>query len=317
MRVADFPCNTGAAPAKSLQEENKRLHPSLNILGYSWLGKAEGIKDYSSLIVEVDSASTANNMINEGVVHRYDLKTAELFDRNCRIIQCFRCQKYGHISISCQEAQKCGHCGEGHVTEECATGANTASRRCAACNGGNHAAWSPQCSARKKEAERAEKARANRPRLYPITAQKTQSPFVNDHHGTQTSTMRIFGPSQVEPTRTESDSDNPAWEIVGDGKKRKRKTLTKGRPIGSTNKSKTYERTTEQSIPSLFGSQASQTRTSSVAQVQASQARTSSGQSQTQSQSNQEWKINIPQTQVNQMRTESAEQAPNQRDMKL
>lgn len=85
MGVADFPSNAGESASKSLQEENERLHPGMNILGYNWLGKVEGVKDYSSLVVEVDSASSANRMINEGVVHRYDLKTTELFDKSCRI----------------------------------------------------------------------------------------------------------------------------------------------------------------------------------------------------------------------------------------
>jgi hypothetical protein len=259
MRVADFPGNAGESASKSLQEENERLHPGMNILGYNWLGKIEGVKDYSSLVVEVDSASSANRMINEGVVHRYDLKTTELFDKSYRITQCFQCQKYGHISKGCRETQKCGHCGENHVTESCDGDTDAKSRHCAACDGGNHASWSPRCPARKKEAERANRARANCPRLYPVTTRNTQDPTPNYQ-------MKFFSASQPEPTRVESDSDDPAWEVVDEGKKRRRKIMPRGRPIGSVNKSKTIERTTEQNIYDLLGSQTNRTRTESASQ---------------------------------------------------
>jgi len=66
-------------------------------------------------VVEVESAEQANHLINEGVAIAYDLKMVERFDPKCRIIQCFKCQRYGHTSTHCTNKQKCGHCeGKSH-----------------------------------------------------------------------------------------------------------------------------------------------------------------------------------------------------------
>jgi hypothetical protein len=70
--------------------------------------------------VEVHCAEQANCMIREGVVIQYDLKLAETYDPRCRIMQCYKRQKYGYIGTTCYNQQKCGHCGGDHRTDECA-----------------------------------------------------------------------------------------------------------------------------------------------------------------------------------------------------
>jgi hypothetical protein len=107
-------------------------------------------------------------MIREGVIMGYDLKSVERYDTRCRITQCFKCHKYGHISSICLNAEKCGFCGEGHPTESCAVKSQESRMKCAGCNGGNHTAWSKLCPARIKELGRAKAARLVLPTLFPV-----------------------------------------------------------------------------------------------------------------------------------------------------
>ena len=111
------------------------------------------------------------------------------------------------ISKGCRETQKCGRCGGNHISEGCNIDTNTKSRQCAACNGGAHASWSLRCPAWKSEADRAKRARASCPRLYPVSTRKAQGLALDT------------SASQPEPTQAESDSDDPAWEVVDEERK--------------------------------------------------------------------------------------------------
>jgi hypothetical protein len=77
--------------------------------------------DFAPLIIEVDSAEQANRLINEEVVIKYDLKSVKRYNASCRITQCFKYQKYGHISTICSNAEKYGHYGSDYTTENAQT----------------------------------------------------------------------------------------------------------------------------------------------------------------------------------------------------
>jgi hypothetical protein len=113
------------------------MHPGLKIVRMRWLDQTIR-KDFAPLLVEVDTAEQANRLINEGLVMAYDLKVVERYDPKCRIIQCFKYQKYNHINTHCKSGQKCEHCGSNHTTVECADKAQASHKSCAACNGGEH-----------------------------------------------------------------------------------------------------------------------------------------------------------------------------------
>ena len=76
----------------------------------------------------------------------------ELFDKNCRLVQCFLCQKYGHTKHTCKETVKCGHCAGDHNSYDCLTKLQKDTRKCACCAGG-HAAWDKDCRKRKKQVQ--------------------------------------------------------------------------------------------------------------------------------------------------------------------
>ena len=117
--VRDYQLDAWGKHTKYIKKENSRQIPSLRIQGMRWLRRINK-GDFALLVIELDSAEQANRIINEGVVMGYDLKSVERYDTGCRITQCFKCQKYGHISSIYSNAEKCGHCGSDHTTEKCA-----------------------------------------------------------------------------------------------------------------------------------------------------------------------------------------------------
>lgn len=60
-----------------------------------------------------------------------------------RIIQCHRCQAWGHATSNCYRPPRCVKCGKGHFTRECEKPRETPAR-CANC-GGEHPASSVSC----------------------------------------------------------------------------------------------------------------------------------------------------------------------------
>jgi hypothetical protein len=86
---------------------------------------------------------------------------AERYMPECQLVQCYRCQSFGHRAKSCKRAIKCGKCGEGHETRQ-HSGDKV---QCANCNGGHHS-WHHECQHRQKELERLERRKATIPATY-------------------------------------------------------------------------------------------------------------------------------------------------------
>lgn len=152
------------ASIKKLEAENKGLHPGLQVARISWTRRAlSGSKSSSSLIIEVPSAEMANRLIKEGLLQDYSHRLCEFYDRACRIKQCFHCQKYGHLGMTCRNSLRCAACGQSHRSNECKTAADQ--RRCAVCDG-KHPAWSHQCPARIEEKRRLNHLWNSRPSMH-------------------------------------------------------------------------------------------------------------------------------------------------------
>jgi len=247
VRTASFRQDAGEKPARQLEKENAHLHSEMRIVRTNWITRLSDKREFSSLIVEVDNAATANRMISEGVLFGFELKIVELYDRACRITQCFNCQKYGsHTKKYCQKQTACGLCSGGHPTETCPAKEDKERRRCAACNGGHHEAWSYQCPSRQKEAARARAAYVTRRTRFPVTAPIVPSSTPPMPRFTATAPPAFH-------RRTPGEESDGEWNVV-EGANKKRKTLKRGRP---TNLSRP-EALASRQIDTLF-SQASST----------------------------------------------------------
>jgi hypothetical protein len=205
--VSPFPNREGA---------NTRPSRPVESTGIRWLRRTEK-KEYAPLVIEVDSAEQTNRLITEGVIMGYDLKLVERYDASCRITQCFKCLKYGHISSVCANTETCGHCSGSHNTGTCAGISPAPRKRCAACHRGEHASWSAECPARAKEISRAKTARRELSRLFPTSAIPP--------------TLREAFSAPEESVR------DKRWSTVAT-KKRK----LAGRPLGAASKAKTINR---------------------------------------------------------------------------
>ena len=122
-----------------------------------------------ALIMVFRTKREANEAIDNGLVIDGQIHMARVYDRECRIKQCFNCYKYGHFSSQCTNKQVCGRCSHNHATPlrhkpqpECR---DEYSDKCAGC-GKQHPAWSKSCQLRLAEIQRIKIARNNVPTRY-------------------------------------------------------------------------------------------------------------------------------------------------------
>ena len=147
------------ATAQQILADNYTVIPSAKISYIGWLTKEASLKRASSIVVEFTDPETANAIIYAGMVWDGHIHQCQLYDRACRVKQCFRCYNYSHIGTQCNASQCCGYCAEQHETRHCRQkGVEGFTPRCVVCKGA-HTAWSNVCPARKKEMGRVEQAK--------------------------------------------------------------------------------------------------------------------------------------------------------------
>jgi len=136
----------------------------------------------------------ANAIIYAGMAWEGQIHTCQLYDRACRVKQCFRCYNYGHIGAQCDAAQTCGYCAELHETKYCKQkGAEGFTPRCAVCKAA-HTAWSNACPARKKEMGRVEQAKQIRSTYWQVL--RKDDPPSDDNPRTTRRRARNAGPDR-------------------------------------------------------------------------------------------------------------------------
>ncbi|KAI0992834.1 hypothetical protein K3495_g15350 [Podosphaera aphanis] len=104
-------------------------------------GQIKPGKSSGSVILWIEQAEHADKVIDEGLMWKYENKAAEIFRSGFRTLQCFNCQRYGHVALHCIADSKCGHCAGTHNTRNC-PGKQDA--RCCNCRK-KHAAWHQSC----------------------------------------------------------------------------------------------------------------------------------------------------------------------------
>lgn len=172
--IIDPSCATECV--EKIRSENSHLHAGITVVYVGWLSNKAKIRSESSLIVEFETPEDANRVIREGLIVGGRRRECELYDRRCKIRQCYRCQRYGHIGTQCIEEVACGFCAEAHDTRDCLKKGNARScPRCALCNG-SHSAWSRICNARLNELERVAQAHRSRRTYYNIVQDKDRKP---------------------------------------------------------------------------------------------------------------------------------------------
>jgi hypothetical protein len=183
-------------------QDNRPFIPRAEIRHIGWLTRDAAAKTATTITIEFTKPEDANKIIDEGLIWQGEVFQCERYERQCRVKQCFKCQRYGHIGTQCKAATACGHCAQEHDTRDCPsrTGESVL-RKCAACRG-EHEAWSRQCPTRKDEMAKARSAYEMRPRYHHVA----QAAGQNAQLDIPTSTVRGSRPSQTAASHSRRSS---------------------------------------------------------------------------------------------------------------
>lgn len=135
VKLSSWPLHTDQEKEEAIQQimkENTTQNPGLKIGRITWQKRTyqEG-KTHGSLILDIESAEIATKLVQKGLVIGYDVKTVAPYSRQWELVQCFKCQGYGHIAKFCKNANACGHCSAEHNTKDCTAKDKP---KCANCN---------------------------------------------------------------------------------------------------------------------------------------------------------------------------------------
>ena len=190
------------AVIKQMLSDNYTVIPRAEISYVGWLTKEATLKRASSIVVEFTDPEMANAIIYAGLAWEGQIHQCQLYDRACRVKQCFRCYHYGHIGTQCNVSQTCGYCAEQHESKHCRRkGEEGFSPRCTVCKD-VHTAWSNACPARKKEMGRVEQAKQCRSIYWHVPARDhTTRPGI-DNTSTTGTTQETTLPGDPAPAQT-------------------------------------------------------------------------------------------------------------------
>jgi hypothetical protein len=207
----------------NILQENRPFIPNAGIKYIGWLTRTVATKSASSVIIEFTKPQDANKIIDEGLIWQGEVFQCELYDRSCRLRQCFSCQRYGHIGTQCKATTRCGYCAQEHASRECCVKSDkSVPRKCANCKG-QHEAWSNQCVDRKEEMAKVKVAYAARPRYHLVPQSNVAVNQANTMVGVQKEpTGRVVreGAPSLLPGRTQQDRQGRSRSPTKRGQKR-------------------------------------------------------------------------------------------------
>lgn len=162
--------------AKTMERSCKTMYQDVRIEKIAWLTRESDKKKYASIVMWVNSAETANALIQLGVVHESDIKTVEYYDMRCRTKQCIKCQEYGHLTYGCKNQQRYAHCAQNYRSEQCSYQENALQWKCGACKEA-HKTFDSKCPRRQKEKLRIKGEAKAKPLYHAVRATGTGRPF--------------------------------------------------------------------------------------------------------------------------------------------
>ena len=134
------------------KNENMKKLRKMKILYVFWRNKFTTIQQYHILIIEVIISKMNNSMLNNNIMIEEKLRTCSMFNKACKIIQCYKCHYHEHTTMQCTKEERCEYCAETHVTREkkCAADYKI---KCCVCEKA-HNSWRKECRKKQKKIER-------------------------------------------------------------------------------------------------------------------------------------------------------------------
>lgn len=117
---------------KKLVTQNASMCAGMKIESLFWLSFTKKNRQTTLLLIEVNDAKMANLLIEERLVLDYTLHGCMRYNPACKVKQCFKYYKYGHVSVHCRKNTRCGACLSPHRTLECLWDKE---QKCSLCNG--------------------------------------------------------------------------------------------------------------------------------------------------------------------------------------
>jgi hypothetical protein len=148
--VTDTQMENQAGMISRFWEENDYLPLRGEITRMRWLGKQKEGKQTNAMVVEFEDSKVANGLLMTGTATwGGQPKKTQRYNRECIVMQCFKCHQYKHLSKACKAREVCGYCSsKEHNTKNHPDPKNKDAMKCALC-GGKHTAWSGACPRRK------------------------------------------------------------------------------------------------------------------------------------------------------------------------
>ena len=121
--------------------------------------------DIRKIKVECSSTEQQQDLLDNGFSHNHLKYRCEEYKPTRPLLQCYRCQKYGHSIKECQEKEDtCRKCSQPHKTSTCQEN----QKKCANCQG-SHSSTFKGCKAHQEAAS----ARKTRSLTYAQAAKKS------------------------------------------------------------------------------------------------------------------------------------------------
>jgi hypothetical protein len=89
VRTNEIDLNNQKKLAERIKMENSNTIKDADITYVGWLTRSRAKKQTSSLVVEFTRPEDANKAIEEGLVMEAEIHACELYDRSCKLKQCF------------------------------------------------------------------------------------------------------------------------------------------------------------------------------------------------------------------------------------
>ena len=133
IRIKSMPQDIKNDGTKVVKKADEVMHSKLQIESVKWLAKDCDKKKYASMIAWMRDAEIANRLIQLKLIMKSNIKIIKYYERDCRVKQCTKCQKYDHWTYVCKNKQCCAHYAQKHRFAKCSHQKKMSKWRCGLC----------------------------------------------------------------------------------------------------------------------------------------------------------------------------------------